>query len=443
MSFMEPLERRTLMNGGTILFVRGATRSGGFLNGGTAAQRDDQLADINNTSTAAGNHGWGTLAATLRNEGYVVEQITEPKGNDTGDPVTGRPIRFETLDLTKYAAIVFGSNNARYPRESVDAIDTYIRNGGGAIFISDANFGAHWRDAPDSDQAFLARYGLIVNQDNGTYPLQRAAGDFIVPTHPILRGVDVFDGEGVSPIVVPVTPPPDMFIQRVVGARDQTRNNDGADPVENFSGSLRPVTSQDASLVTVNVGRGRIAAYFDRNTFFNDGGVGSQLSKNDNRQFALNLFDFISDATPPVVIDDDFTPGAPSELKITFDDSLNGSLTRGDVLLRDPFTAEPVPRARWSFGVTESNGQTVMTIKVKGAQPARLYQMQINPGRIADDSGNRNPKRIRFNFMHDPAVAAQRVASLVAPPANSQTTVESVWPTRAAEELFGDELILA
>src|SRR5688500_18203482 len=305
-----------LMNG-TILFVRGATRPGGFLNGGTAAQRDDQLADINNTSTAAGNHGWGALAGALREAGFVVEQISEAKGADTGDPVQGRPIRFESMDLTKYSAIVFASNNARYPRASADAIDAYVRNGGGAIFISDANFGSHWRDAPDSDQAFLARYGLIVNQDNGTYPLERAAGDFIVPTHPILRGVDVFDGEGVSPIVVPTVPPPDLFIQRVVGARNTTRNNDGVDPAENFSGSLRPVTAQDASLVTVNAGLGRVAAFFDRNTFFNEGGVGSQLSKNDNRQLALNLFEWASDATPPAVVANFFVPGAPSELRIT------------------------------------------------------------------------------------------------------------------------------
>jgi hypothetical protein len=82
-----------------------------------------------------------------------------------------------------------------------------------------------------------------------------------------------------------------------------------------------------------------------------------------------------------------------------------------------------------------------MTIKVKGAQPAGLYQMQINPGRIADDSGNRNPKRIRFNFMHDPSVAAQRVASVIAP-AKAQALVAST-SARVAEELFGSELILA
>src|SRR5688500_10454231 len=306
-----------LMNG-TILFVRGATRPGGFLNGGTAAQRDDQLADINNTSTAAGNHGWGALAGALREAGFVVEQISEAKGADTGDPVQGRPIRFESMDLTKYSAIVFASNNARYPRASVDAIDAYIRNGGGAIFISDANFGAHWRDAPDSDQPFLARYGVVVNQDNGTYPLQRSGGDFITPDHPILRGVDVFDGEGVSPFVIPGLPPPDVAMTQVVGARDQTRANDGVDPAENFAGTLRPVTANDTSLVTINVGRGRVAGFFDRNTFFNDGGVGSQLSKNDNRQLALNLVEWASDATPPAVLGSSFAPGAPSELKITF-----------------------------------------------------------------------------------------------------------------------------
>ena len=160
----------------------------------------------------------------------------------------------------------------------------------------------------------------------------------------------------------------------------------------------------------------------------------------------MNLFDWVSDATPPVVIDDDFTPGAPSELRITFDDSLVDSLWRIDVLLRDPFTAEPVPRARWSFGVVESNGQTVMTIKVKGAQPAGLYQMQINPGRIADDSGNRNPKRIRFNFQHDPsaaaAAAAQHVASAIVAPAASRAR-PSLAPSRMADELFSGELILA
>ena len=41
-----------------------------------------------------------------------------------------------------------------------------------------------------------------MNQDSGTYSVSRSDGEFLLPRHPIFRGVDVFDGEGVSPIVV-------------------------------------------------------------------------------------------------------------------------------------------------------------------------------------------------------------------------------------------------
>jgi hypothetical protein len=400
---MEPLERRTLLSSsGTILFIRGATRSGGFLEGTSAATRNEQLADINNTSTAAGNAGWGTLAQDLRTAGFTVEQMTE--GKDANAPasgfVAGRPIHFEKLNLSKYAAIVFGSNNARYPRASIDAIDHYIRGGGGALFISDANFGSNWRDSPDSDQQFLARFGLVVNQDSaaGVTTLSRASGDFVDATSPVLSGVYSFNGEGVSPLVVPDSPPAGVSITRVVAAKGQTRNNDGTDPANQFQGSLRPVTSHDASLVLVRAGLGKVAAFFDRNTFFNPNGVGTDITQDDNQKLAMNLFRWIADATPPAVVATNFVQGSPSEVRLTFDDDLAGSLTRSDILLRDPFNATPIPRKRWSFDLSESNGQTELLIRIKGAQPAGTYQLQINPGRISDAAGNANPARIRFNF---------------------------------------------
>jgi hypothetical protein len=434
---IEPLERRVLMNG-TVLFIRGATRSGGFLNGGSAEVRDDQLADINNTSTAAGNHGWGTLAATLRDAGYTVAQITEPKGADSGDPVEGRPIRFETMDLSKYSAIVFGSNNARYPRASVDAIEAYVRNGGGAIFISDANFGSDWRDAPDRDQAFLSRFGLIVNQDNGTYALSRAGGDFATADHPILRGVDEFDGEGVSPFIVPDTPPAGVTITRLVGAKSNVRNNDGTDAGENFAGSLRPANANDASLVVAHSGRGRVVGFFDRNTFFNANGVGSELAKFDNRQLALNLFDFATDASPPVVENFSFAPGAPSELKLRFDDIVLG-LGRSDFLLRDPFTAEAIPRRRWGWAITESGGKSELSIRIKGAQPAGLYQLQINAGRFRDDAQNVSASRIRYNFDHDPSVA---LAGATPMQARVKAPVTMETDTRSLDDIFSDDQVI-
>ncbi|MEO6434702.1 MAG: hypothetical protein ABIP55_02935 [Tepidisphaeraceae bacterium] len=400
----EALERRVMFaDGGTILFVRGATRSGGFLEGTTADSRNEQLADINNASTSAGNAGWAALAGELRGQGFAVEQITEPKERteDGSGVVAGRPIRFETMDLSNYSAIVFGSNNARYPKESVDAIESYIRGGGGALFISDANFGSNWRDAADSDQQFLARFGLIVNQDaaSGTTTLSRGGEDFVAGDHPVLKGVDSITGEGVSPVVIAQTLPAGVTIARVVAATGQTRNNDGTSASNHFQGSLRPVTAQDAALALVKAGGGRVAAFFDRNTFFNANGVGTDITEADNRQLARNLFSWVSDSTPPGVVSSSFVQGAPSEARIRFNDSLAGSLTRGDVLLRDPFDATPVPRKRWSFSVMEIDGETELLIRIKGAQPAGTYQLQINPGRISDDAGNVNVRRVRLNFM--------------------------------------------
>jgi hypothetical protein len=431
----EPLESRVHFAAApTILFIRGATRSGGFLEGGSIDARNEQLADINNTSTAAGNHGWATLAQTLRDAGFAVEQIAEAKESTAGAVSNGRPIRFENMDLTKYSAIVFGSNNARYPKESITAIQTYINNGGGALFISDANFGSHWRDAADSDQSFLARFGLLVNQDNGTYALNRADGHFIAADHPVLDGVNSFDGEGVSPLIVPATAaqsPPGVTITRVAAARNQTRNNDGVDPAENYAGSLRPVNSRDASLVVAHAGAGRVAAYFDRNTFFNANGIGSDIHKLDNRQLALNLFGWAADSVAPRVASSTFKQGAPSEVRITFDDDLNGSLSRKDVLLRDPFDATPVPKNRWSFAVNElSNGQTELVIAIKGAQPAGTYQLQINRGRVQDDAGNPNA-RVRFNFTIAASAASASLASVTTGSADVTPAVR-----RAADELF-------
>jgi hypothetical protein len=391
---IEVLEPRRLMAAApTILFIRGATRSGGFLDGGNANRRNEQLADINNTSTTPGNHGWATLAQTLRDEGFAVEQKIEPKGKDAGGVTTGSAIRFEKMDLSKYSAIVFGSNNAKYPKASVSAVMRYVAGGGGALFLSDANFGSNWRDAADSDQQFLSRLGLRMQQDNGVVT---AAGAFVDTAHPVMKGVKAFEGEGVSPIVVPAAAPKGVTWSVLARSTGQTRNNDGADPANQFAGSVRPVNDRDAALVAGTVGRGKFAAFFDRNTFFNANGAGTDINWLDNKRLAQNLFGWVADSSAPVLSDASFVRGSPSEVRLTFDDHLGGSLARGDVLLRDAFSGKPVPRERWSLGVLESAMRTDAVIRIRGAQPAGTYQVQINARRIRDDAGNANISRIRF-----------------------------------------------
>lgn len=278
-----------------VLFLRGADRSGGFLEANDDAGRTAQLADIDDITSGTINRGWGELRATLESEGFIAEQVKEPAENASG-PAAGMPFPLTPALLANYAAVVFGSNNARYPAATVDAVEAHLRGGGGALFVSDANFGGDWADAPTSDQAFLDRLGLAMNQDHGTYGITRAAGELLVPDHPIFAGVAAFDGEGVSPGVLGA-PPPGVSHTVLARAKGMTRVNLAPFGGQN-QGALRAVGPGDAALVIGTAGAGRFALHYDRNTFFNAGGAGTDLTRFDNRRYAVNLFDWLAQRAP-------------------------------------------------------------------------------------------------------------------------------------------------
>jgi len=412
----EALEQRQHL-AGDVLFVRGADRSGGFLEATNDFQRTEQLSDINNASTSAGNHGWKQLADQLRGQGYRLTQITEsvePGAAPTGQ-TAGRGVNFAGMDLSTYELIVLGSNNAAYSKASVDAIENYVKIGGGVLFISDGNFGSSWRDAPDSNQQFLNRFGVVVNQDNGRYTLERNAGDFAVPSEPVLLGVNAFDGEGVSPLVMPDTAPAGVTLRRVAGAKGVTWNNDGANAGNNFQGTARAVTAKDSSLILGNAGAGRFAVYFDRNTFFNANGAGTNITRFDNRQFATNLFNWASDNTPPAIVSTSFQQGGPHVLRFRLDENLNGSLTRSDIRLRDRANGDRIPSNRWSLTLVEGNGFTDATIRIRSSVDAGRYQLQIGRRAMSDDSGNTRNGAVRYSFtivpMNQPAGVQSRALS--------------------------------
>jgi hypothetical protein len=283
--------------GDRILFIRGGERTGGFLEGGA----DEQLSDINDYSTAAGNHGFGELHDLLLAEGYAVDQVIEgPAENNT-------KIDFSSIDLASYQIIVFGSNNADYDANDAALIGEWVCRGGAALFISDANWGRSWCDAPNSDQTFLGQFDLIMNQDAFLYTLRRADGDFVVGgddrgMHPILAGpdgqlgtpddVNSFDGEGVSPLTLTSLLPgvePMVLAKAEIGIHVN-------DQCDSDGGSVRGVTLDDGALVALEYGGGRVAGHFDRNTFFNQNGAGTSLHREDNAQYAKNLFRWLADA---------------------------------------------------------------------------------------------------------------------------------------------------
>ena len=281
-----------------VLFIRGGPGTGGFFSGGA----DSHLSDVFDQSTGNGNTGFGELRLLLEADGFVVDQVIE-------GPVTNNTkIDLDAVGLSQYDVVVFGSNNADYNAADAELLRRYLCEGGAALFISDANWGGDWGDAPTSDQTFLTPLDLIMNQDGGTYSVSRAAGDFVIAGqdmggHPILAGpdgalgtaddVDEFDGEGVSPISLANLLP---GVSPVVLARAKQviHKNDSSG-----SGSFVAPTDDDGSLVALEYGRGRVAGAFDRNTFFNQNGAGTDLTRFDNAQLARNLFGWLADADGP------------------------------------------------------------------------------------------------------------------------------------------------
>jgi hypothetical protein len=392
---VEPVETK-----GTILFIRGAERSGGFLEADNDFERTEQLADITNDQTFNGNHGWGALADTLEGHGYTLVQIEEPlepNAPATGQ-TTGAALDLASLDLLQYEAVVFGSNNARYDAEHVAVVEDYVRRGGGVLFISDANFGSDWDDAPTSDQPFLDVLGWTMQQDQGTYSLQRNQGDFVLPNHPILTNVDRFDGEGVSPVNLANA----TVGERIAVAKNQTRNND-----KPGFGTSRPVNDDDASLASAELDGGRVVAHFDRNTFFNQNGAGTNINRFDNRQYALNLFDFLAGR-----LGDERAPEAvgvgvgrvdletQQQIAFDFDEDVAATVSSGDVVVQNLTTGETVDASRFALASADFGRTVTLTYDVAtfGPLPNGQYVAMLAAGAAADRAGNATEEPITVSF---------------------------------------------
>jgi uncharacterized delta-60 repeat protein len=384
-----------------VLFVRGADRSGGFLEAGDDASRTEHLADVHNRSTAPGNHGWYELAEALRAAGFVVEQRAE-RVEDAAPPTgqtQGRAVRFENMDLSPYEAVVFGSNNAAYDAFSVDAIEAYVRGGGAALFISDANFGSDWADAPESDQAILSRFGVTVAQDFGVYASERAAGDFLAPAHPVLASVNAFDGEGVSPFFVSNSNVPGVNVTLLARAEQGFRVN--APPYEDPAtrrGPVRAVTAGDASLLVGTAALGRFAGLFDRNTFFNLNGAGTSINRFDNPQLALNLFRWLAlgdpESTPPVVTQSEFRfERAPQSVAFHLSEDVSRTLDLSDVTVRNLATQQTV-----APGAVAQLGDGWVVFAFDAPLPDGDYRATLDAGAVADAHGNALASGASFDF---------------------------------------------
>jgi hypothetical protein len=80
-----------------------------------------------------------------------------------------------------------------------------------------------------------------------------------------------------------------MKVTPLVRAKGKTRDNDGVP-----AGKVRNVGDRDMALLVIEHGQGRVACHFDRNTFFNRNGAGTNIHRFDNKRYAINLFNWLA-----------------------------------------------------------------------------------------------------------------------------------------------------
>jgi hypothetical protein len=242
--------------------------------------------------TNAGANGYFQLADMLSTEqGHNLSEL-----QDT-DPVVN-PLTYQTL--TPYNLLVLGSNNRRFSPEEATVVANYVNMGGAVLALSDSRFGL----SPDrsqnllgagelSDNDLVGQFGFHIEHDNYLVVVADSSR-FVDPSHRILSGLTSFKGEGVS--LIRVDGPPAQILVR----GDGLLLTDG-----------HTVTGPNYAITAIaTVGRGRVAATFDRNTFFNAGvgSDGTDLSELDNRNYARNLFNWLTRPEAPVPVK---IPGVP------------------------------------------------------------------------------------------------------------------------------------
>jgi hypothetical protein len=246
-----------------VLFVTGNVPPG--------TQKSEMISVYN-----TGHNGYSQLAEYLGSEqGHIIDQL-----NDLDPPVN--PLRVD--HLKQYDLVVFGSNNREFAAQEAGHLNAYVEWGGTILVFSDSRFGlspnrkGNEPGAGDrSDNSILAQYGMQIQHDNYTV-VTADASRFITPTHPLLSGIKSFKGEGVS-LIKRLGPPAQILVR-----------GDGL-PLTN--GQITDSTY--AISMVAEVGRGRVVATFDRNTWFNAGvgSDGTDISEQDNRRYAYNVFDWL------------------------------------------------------------------------------------------------------------------------------------------------------
>ncbi len=246
------------------------------------------------------NLGMSGFKAAIEELGFEIEEAYD------------QDITLTEAFLNQYDAVILGSNQKTWAASEATVMNTWVRNGGGLIGYSDSGFGGRFNlPAPaginnqqgrNSNGILMEQFGMFFFTDQGG-----AGGDNLVTDWRINHFLNTksgvprtlrFRGEGCSPIRINPNwaqkQPCDTIYQI---ARFQNGGAGGtvriSDPI--LGNNIQNYTI-DCALAAAEIGQGRVIGVFDRNTFWN-GGVGTDITEEDNRIFSQKLVQWAAQRT--------------------------------------------------------------------------------------------------------------------------------------------------
>lgn len=294
-------------------YIHGDVAANGDTPSGSAAPYDQMLL------TDSGNNGMSQFKSMVENEGFDISQHYDAQTSLT------------TEFLSQFDAIIFGLHQKVWSDSEKNNLDAWIRAGGSMMIYSDSASGGRFNivgaQNPVGQTAtnnLISQYGfeVTVDQANGTKAYRAGPN----PTHPIVQGRPVFEGEGVSPVAVD----PNSDVQILIPYENNNNYRVSGNADINRLQNLTIANPSFAALALKPLGEGNIVVSFDRQPMWNNG-PGSNIGQRDNEEILRRIVNFLVEDSEPN--NGPINVSASTELIIgeagtaTLDGNINGNAT--------------------------------------------------------------------------------------------------------------------
>ena len=262
---------------GNIAYIYGDVSSSGNIPSGSASPFHQMLITNN------GNRGLSQFRSLVEGEGHTIEQFY--------DEATNLNANF----LNQFDVVIFGLHQKIWSTAERNALDTWIRAGGGTLLYSDSAAGGSFGSVGAQNNVgqravnnITTRYGLQVTVDQaaGTTAYRASSG----ASHPIVSDRPALEGEGVSPVAVDVS----SGAQILIPYNNSNANRVSGTASLNHRQNITISNPTYAALALNTIGDGNLMVMFDRQPIWNNG-EGSDINERDNREILRRIVNFLAE----------------------------------------------------------------------------------------------------------------------------------------------------